>query len=177
MEIERFVSLSQGEWRSMRSGHSLAFQQFEEVLSTIQIKKLSLKDADVVKLIKSSPNIINKPLSPFRIDWKSESDWSDENSPNLSTGSCLLIPIPNSHQKGILLRSLGYTEPIRTISNYCFLSDGTFQLETKYQNTIAEERIWFISKTVRCRASVTKSAESLGILQTSFASEVKIIQA
>ena len=38
MDIEQFVAHSLGEWRSMRSGHSLAFQQFEDVLSEISIK-------------------------------------------------------------------------------------------------------------------------------------------
>ena len=30
MTIEQFIAQSEGSWKSMRSGHSLAFQQFEE---------------------------------------------------------------------------------------------------------------------------------------------------
>ena len=42
MDIEQFVAHSLGEWRSMRSGHSLAFQQFEDVLSEISIKSFEI---------------------------------------------------------------------------------------------------------------------------------------
>ena len=42
MTIEQFIAQSEGSWRSMRSGHSLAFQQFEEVLSEITIEKIEI---------------------------------------------------------------------------------------------------------------------------------------
>lgn len=42
MDLATFVERSEGTWRSMRSGHSLAFQQFEEVLSQIKIERLPL---------------------------------------------------------------------------------------------------------------------------------------
>ena len=45
MNIEQFVAQSEGEWRSMRSGHSLAFQYFEDVLSEIKICLLYTSDA------------------------------------------------------------------------------------------------------------------------------------
>ena len=44
MRIKQFVKASEGEWKSMRSSHSLAFKQFEEVLSKIKI--ILLKDND-----------------------------------------------------------------------------------------------------------------------------------
>ena len=52
-------------------------------------------------------------------------------------------------------------------------NNGTFVLRTKYDQSIAEERIWFISENVRCRSSVLKTSEGSGILQTSFSSEVR----
>jgi len=51
MNLATFVERSEGQWRSMRSGHSLAFQQFEEVLSQISIQRLKLDDERVQELI------------------------------------------------------------------------------------------------------------------------------
>ena len=50
MNIEQFVAQSEGKWRSMRSGHSLAFQQFEDVLSEVEITRIEDTDADIEKL-------------------------------------------------------------------------------------------------------------------------------
>ena len=85
----------------------------------------------------------------------------------------LIVPMPKNEKSGILIRSIGYAESIAARSEYKFLDDGTFVLKTKYDQSIAEERIWFISENVRCRSSVLKTSEGSGILQTSFSSEVR----
>ena len=66
-------------------------------------------------------------------------------------------------------------EAEQAITDYSFSSDGTLVLSTVYGQSIAEERIWFASDNVRCRSSVLKTSEGSGILQTSFASEVRKI--
>ena len=43
MQIEQFFLKSVGEWNSMRSGHSLAFQEFEEIRSKIKITPAKCK--------------------------------------------------------------------------------------------------------------------------------------
>ena len=78
MTIEQFVAQSSGKWRSMRSGHSLAFQQFEEVLSEVSIEEISKDDSAVIQLLESSAaNIqdLDKISSPFKMEWCAESDW------------------------------------------------------------------------------------------------------
>ena len=73
MTIEQFVAQSLGKWRSMRSGHSLAFQQFEEVLSEVVIEELSKEDPGVKQLLESSlakeqdKSSISAPLSLIHI--------------------------------------------------------------------------------------------------------------
>ena len=74
-----------------------------------------------------------------------------------------------------MIRSIGYTEKINVISNYNFLCDGTMVIVSKYNKTVAEERIWFLTENVRCRSSVVRSSNLKAILQTSYASEIKII--
>ena len=178
MDIEQFVAQSIGEWRSMRSGHSLAFQQFEDVLSEISIKAFNDDQNKISELIKASsqPSDIQYQ-SPFCMEWNAESDWEPDDPSEVSSGSCLIVPIPSDETSGKLLRSVGYAEAVAAESDYRFLDDGTFVLKTHYDQSIAEERIWFISEHVRCRSSVLKTSAGSGILQASFASEVRKISA
>ncbi len=175
MKIENFVAQSEGEWKSMRSGHSLAFRQFEQVISKITVKLLKRNDPIVLELLRSINQEKIDYIAPFHIKWEIEDFWETEDKPELKPGSCVLIPMPNTSNSGVLFRSRGYTEPIQSLSSYYFLSDGTFILETKYDQTITEERIWFLSKLVRCRSSVVYTSKKTGIIQTSFASEVKLL--
>ena len=178
MNIEQFVAQSAGEWRSMRSGHSLAFQQFEDVLSEVSIEAISPKSEAIAELIdKSNLSSDSKFQSPFKMEWSAESDWEPDDPNEVSSGSCIIIPIPKDSKSGWLLRSLGYAESVPPESSYEFLDDGTFILNTKYDQSMAEERIWFVSENVRCRSSVLRTSEGSGILQTSFASEVRRIKA
>ena len=174
MNIEQFVAQSEGKWRSMRSGHSLAFQQFEDVLSEVEISKIDSNDADIAKLLAASKMHSDRVVAcPFRMQWAAESDWEPDDPNEVSSGSCLIVPLPLDDTHGNLLRSVGYAEAAPAESSYSFLSDGTFVLTTKYEQSIAEERIWFVSDNVRCRSSVLRTSAGSGILQTSFASEVR----
>ena len=177
MNIEQFVAQSLGAWRSMRSGHSLAFQQFEDVLSEISIERISDTDPIISETIKASSfGKDTTHQSAFKMEWNAESDWEPDDPNEVSSGSCVIIPIPSNSHSGHLLRSVGYAESIPAESSYSFLSDGTFVLTTQYEQSIAEERIWFVSQHVRCRSSVLKTSAGSGILQTSFASEVRKIK-
>ena len=177
MNIEQFVAQSLGVWRSMRTGHSLAFQQFEDVLSEISIQEIADTDPIISETIKaSSLDEHSIHHSAFKMEWNAESDWEPDDPNEVSSGSCIIVPIPSNSHSGYLLRSVGYAESIPAESSYTFLSDGTFVLTTQYEQSIAEERIWFVSQHVRCRSSVLKTSAGSGILQTSFASEVRKIK-
>ncbi|MBC8422206.1 MAG: phycobiliprotein lyase [Synechococcus sp.] len=174
MDIEQFVAQTEGEWRSMRSAHSLAFQQFEDVLSEISVEKIIETNSDLLMVLEQEGDLsVSDIKSPFLMKWAAESDWEPEDPNDVANGQCIIVPIPNNQHSGVLLRSIGYAESIAARSEYNFLDDGTFVLRTKYDQSIAEERIWFISENVRCRSSVLKTSEGSGILQTSFSSEVR----
>ena len=174
MDIEQFVAQTEGEWRSMRSAHSLAFQQFEDVLSEISVEKISLTHSDLQAILKQEGDLsVSDIKSPFLMKWAAESDWEPDDPNDVANGQCIIVPIPNNEQSGTLLRSVGYAESIAARSEYNILDDGTFVLITQYEQSIAEERIWFVSENVRCRSSVLKTSEGSGILQTSFSSEVR----
>lgn len=176
MIIEEFVEKSIGEWRSMRSGHSLAFRQFEEVLSNIVIQEVETDNQLLLELYSAKHLRLEglSPVKPFYMKWEAESDWNDDDRSENLSGSCIIIPYPVNLESGLLLRSVGYAETEQALSTYSFLDDGTFILKTIYNQSIAEERIWFISENIRCRSSVLRTSEGSGVLQTSFASELRI---
>ena len=175
MDISTFVELSHGEWRSMRSGHSLAFQYFEEVLSEVKIQCLDIDDEAVSKLANSVKTLEGELTAPFSMEWEAESDWEPDDPSEVSSGSCIIVPFVKDNSSGTLIRSVGYAESEAATSEYNFSNDGTFTLTTNYEQSIAEEKIWFVSENVRCRSSVLKTSAGSGVLQTSFASEVRRI--
>ena len=177
MSIDHFVERSTGTWRSMRSAHSLAFRQFEDVLSEIQIQSLSIDEDEVSECLAEHSLSRDRISNPFRMRWHAESDWESDDPTSIAQGSCILIPIPDSQRTGKLLRSKGYAESTSALSTYSFLDDDTFILRTIYDQSMAEERIWFLSEHLRCRSSVLRTSEGSGILQTSFCSEIRKIEA
>ena len=70
MNIEQFVAQSLGEWRSMRSGHSLAFQQFEDVLSEISITEIDIDNKAIKEAIQNSSQPDNSSyIAPFPVSY------------------------------------------------------------------------------------------------------------
>ena len=173
MNIEEFFMMSVGEWNSMRSGHSLAFQEFEDIRSRIKIIPAESNDSRVIKLLEDELLTSYKENKAFIISWEAKSDWGDENKKEKSSGESILIPIEVSKKEGKIIRSVGYTEAIKVISLYKLLDDGTLIILSNYNQISTEERIWFVSNNLRSRSSVTRAINSTAILQTSYASEIR----
>ena len=70
MQIEQFFLKSVGEWNSMRSGHSLAFQEFEEIRSKIKITPAKTNDNRLIKLVKDNLITNNAVNKAFLINWE-----------------------------------------------------------------------------------------------------------
>jgi len=176
MNIEEFFLKSVGEWNSMRSGHSLAFQEFEEIRSKIKIATFKSNDSRIINFIKDNVIATNAVNKAFLITWETKSEWIEENQKENSSGESILVPIEISKTEGKIIRSVGYTEAVKVVSLYKILEDGTLVINSDYSNICTEERIWFVSNNLRCRSSVTRAIDSLAILQTSFASEIRYIK-
>ena len=149
MNIEEFFLKSVGEWNSMRSVHSLAFQEFEEIRSKIKIVPSKSNDSRVTKFLKDNlinTNIINKT---FLINWEAKSEWGEENQKENSSGESILVPIEVSKTEGKIIRSVGYTQAIQVVSLYKILDDGTLIIYSDYNHISTEERIWFVSNNLR----------------------------
>ena len=112
----------------------------------------------------------------FLINWEAKSEWGEENQKENSSGQSILVPIEISKLEGKIIRSVGYTEAVQVVSLYKILDDGTLIIYSDYSNIFTEERIWFVSNNLRSRSSVTRAIDSLAILQTSYASEIRTIK-
>jgi len=174
MNIEEFFVKSVGEWSSMRSVHSLAFKEFEEIRSRIRIIPAKKNDCRVIKLVKDSLVTTNEETKAFLIHWEAKSEWSEESQKENLSGESILVPIEVSKTEGKIVRSVGYAEAIQVISLYKLLDDGTLIIHSNYNQICTEERIWFVSDNLRSRSSVTRAINSLAILQTSYASEIRL---
>ena len=176
MNIDEFFLKSVGEWTSMRSGHSLAFQEFEEIRSKIKIVPTKSKDSRVIKLLKDNLITTNTVNKAFLIKWEAKSEWDENNQKEKSSGESIVIPIEISKTEGKIIRSVGYTEKVQVVSLYKILDDGTLIIYSDYSHIRTEERIWFVSNNLRSRSSVTRAIDSLAILQTSYASEIRSLK-
>ena len=106
MEIESFLKKSEGDWISMRSGHSLAFKQFEEVVSNIKIKILNKNESRVINFLDKSNYTKQNLICPFEIKWEGNSNWQEGHSDKELSGYSRLIPIPYSLNTGVIWASV-----------------------------------------------------------------------
>lgn len=168
--IKEFIDKSIGEWKSIRSTHTLAFQEFENTYSSLIISYQNIESEEVYEIkkrLKFSQNI----SFAIKISWKSISEWTTENKSQ--ENNTILIFVPKNEYQGTLIKEKGYAEQIPSSSKYYLDESKTFNIQSEYNATISEEKIWFIAKNVRSRYSVIKNKINNGILQTSHATEIR----
>ena len=170
--IKEFINKSIGEWKSIRSTHTLAFQEFENTNSSLIISYQNIESDEVLD-IKNRLKCSQDLSFAIKISWKSVSEWTTENKSQES--KTILIFVPKDEFKGTLIKDKGYAELIPTTSRYYMDETKTFNIQSEYNSTISEEKIWFLSENVRSRYSVIKNKINNGILQTSHATEIRKI--
>ena len=170
--IKDFIDKSIGEWKSIRSTHTLAFQEFENSNSRIIISYQNIESEEVLEIKKRFT--FSQDLSfAIKISWKSISEWTTENQSQES--QTILIFVPRDQYTGTLIKDKGYAELIPSSSKYYMEENKTLNIQSVYSSTIIEERIWFLSTNVRSRYSVIKNKINNGIMQTSHATEIRKI--
>ena len=170
--IKEFIAKSIGEWRSIRSTHTLAFQEFENTNSSLIISHQNINSTEVLE-IKNRFKFSEDISFAIKITWQSISEWTTENKSQES--KTILTFVPKDDYSGILIKDKGYAEQIPSSSRYFIDESKTFNIHSEYNTTISEERIWFLSENVRSRYSVIKNKINKGILQTSHATEIRKI--
>ena len=168
--INRFIDKSIGEWKSIRSTHTLAFQEFENSTSKIYVKQINSKDKKVKEIIKNYKLSLNLESVAISIKWQATSDWDDDMSEGDET---ILIFLPKNENSGIVLRNKGYTESFISSSNYFVDKQNNLHIRTIYKSKVSEERISFLSLHIRSRFSIIRNLENNSVIQTSHTSEIR----
>ena len=171
--INEFIRKSLGEWKSIRSTHSLAFQEVENSNSRILIQELEINNKNVVELLEKS-NLGFKPsVIAISISWQAISDW--ETDQKIEKDKTILLFSPKDKNKGIVIRNKGYSESVIVSSEYLIDENNNLNIKTVYSATISEERICFLSTHIRSRFSVIRNQENNTVIQTSHTSEIRNI--
>ena len=169
--INQFVDKSIGEWKSIRSTHTLAFQEFENSTSKIYIKYINSKNKKVVKIFEIYRLSLNLESIAISIKWHAFSDWEDD---VVEEGDeSILIFLPKDENSGIVLRNKGYTESFISSSNYFVDEQNNLHINTFYKSTVSEERISFLSAHIRSRFSTIRNLGNNSVIQTSHTSEIR----
>ena len=170
--IKEFIDKSIGEWKSIRSTHTLAFQEFENSNANLIISYQNIKSQEVLK-IKNRFKFAKNISFAIKISWKSISEWTTENKSQES--NTILIFVPKDAYTGTLIKDKGYAEQIPSFSHYYMDDYKTLNIQSEYNATLSDEKIWFLSKNVRSRYSIIRNKINNGILQTSHATEIRKI--
>jgi len=169
--INQFIDKCIGEWKSIRSTHTLAFQEFENSTSNIYIKHINSKNKKVIEIFKNYKLSLNLESIAISINWQAISDWEDD---YMSEGDeTILIFLPKEENSGIVLRNKGYTESFIASSNYFVDEQNNLHIKTNYKSTVSEEIISFLSTHVRSRFSTIRNLENNSVIQTSHTSEIR----
>ena len=169
--INQFIHKSIGEWISIRSTHTLAFQEFENSTSKIYIKHINSKNKKVTEIFKNYKLSLNLENTAISIKWQSFSDWEEN---DISEGDeTILIFLPKDENSGIVLRNKGYTESFISSSNYFVDEQNNLHIKTFYKSTVSEERISFLSTHLRSRFSTIRNIGNNSVIQTSHTSEIR----
>ena len=169
--INQFIDNSVGEWKSIRSTHSLAFQEFENSTSKIFIKYINSKNKkvhEIFKKYKLSPKHDGIAIS---INWQTISDWEEDNISK--EDETIMVFLPKEANSGIVLRNKGYSESVISSSNYSIDEQNNLHINTHYKSTVSEERICFLSAHIRSRFSVLRNKGNNSVIQTSHTSEIR----
>ena len=170
--IKEFIDKSIGEWKSIRSTHTLAFQEFENTNSSLLIAYQNIESEEVLE-IKNKFKFSQDLSFAIKISWESTSEWITENKSQES--HTILIFVPKDAYTGTLIKDKGYAEQIPSFSHYYMDDHKTLNIQSEYNATLSDEKIWFLSKNVRSRYSIIRNKINNGILQTSHATEIRKI--
>ncbi len=171
--INQFINQSIGEWKSIRSTHTIAFQEFENSTSKIYINHINSNNKKVNEIFRNYKLSLNLESIAISIKWQAISDWEDD---DISEGDeTILIFLPKDENSGIVLRNKGYTESVISSSNYFIDEQNNLQIKTIYKSAVSEERICFLSSHIRSRFSTIRNKENNSVIQTSHTSEIRNI--
>ncbi|KAJ1472264.1 CpeS-like protein-domain-containing protein [Baffinella frigidus] len=172
MTVENFWERCVGTWTGLRSSHSIAFGQIEQVNSDMKIVRCGDDDEELIQICKTYGYTPSDCVSILRVSWESTSDWDDHEK--VTEGSSVVALVKTEgNTKGKVLRSKGYTEEIPAAGDWIMKDDGSFYMKTIYSGTGAEETFWFPTPDLRMRTSCILSQGGKGVTTATFTTEIR----
>ncbi|NUN64959.1 phycobiliprotein lyase [Pseudanabaena biceps] len=169
MDIQQFLELFVGRWRSQRSDHQFGQGNGSDTRSVIEITTLEIDAPDVVAICEKYSIDPQTASHPMRLTWEEESL-----SSNKPKGKALLVPVPNldNANKGLILGDQGKGE-------YQFASDESLTINTVIDQGIIEERVWYGNPNLRFRVATliqnsSNSADQCSVRSSKFYSEIRV---
>ena len=90
--INQFIDKSTGEWKSIRSTHTLAFQEFENSTSKIYIKYINSKNKKVIEIFKNYKLSLTQDSIAISIKWQAISDWEENDTSKADETILIFLP-------------------------------------------------------------------------------------
>lgn len=153
MDALEFFQKSEGQWRSLRTTHHLAFRRAEGGGSSIRVKTLTAEDPKIQEICDIHQYDPQTAVGGAYVSWNGEMDWDKEDENHQGETVFSLIPQADNPQKGKLLRERGYAEVVPIAGDYEIDDHGALLLNTTYESMNTIERFWFPGHHLRMRTS------------------------
>ena len=151
-----FFERSAGRWRSQRTTHHLPFRRAESGGSDINVETLAASDPKIIEICQMHDVKPNLAMGGAFVSWDGSMAWDRENENHEGTTVFALIPEPENHRKGKLLRERGYAEIVPVAGLYEMDREDGLVLITEYETMSIVERFWFVNPNLRLRSSTVQ---------------------
>ena len=168
-----FFQRSAGKWRSQRTTHHLPFRRAESGGSDINVETLAADDSKIIEICQMHDVEPNLAIGGAFVSWDGSMAWDRENENHEGTTVFALIPDPENHRQGKLLRERGYAEIVPVAGLYEMDDEDGLILITEYETMSIVERFWFVNPNLRLRSSTVQRFG--GFNTATFCAESKVL--
>lgn len=163
MNIEKFLSLSEGRWFSQRTNYFLSENESDSSKADITIEFVAPDDSKAIELCQKN-NLDPKLIVGGTVQsWDNSVDWGK--TKQVGSATIILVADPQGDRTGKLIRQNSQR------GHYVLGEDEALTLFIETDEMYAEERQWFASDNFKMRSIVVKYSD--GRKQTSFYSEIR----
>ncbi len=173
IDANEFFEQCKGRWLSQRTTHHLAFRRSETGDSEIEVVSLKADDPKVVELCQFHQVEPQLAMGGAWVSWNGSMAWDRGDETHKGSTVMVLVPDDTSGRQGQLLRERGYAETAPVVGRFQLDAQDGLVLTTQYDTMTAYERFWFVSPTIRLRASTVQWFG--GFSQATFCTETRIM--
>ncbi|KAK4528833.1 hypothetical protein GAYE_SCF65G6780 [Galdieria yellowstonensis] len=151
-----FFRLREGQWRSWRVTHHLAFRRDEQGFSNIVMKVLDKTDERIIELCRAHQVEPQLAAGGCYVEWEAQMSWDQEGENHQGSTIFAIVPDDEDGCSGKLLRDRGYAEIVQVAGTFRLTDNKELVLHTPYDGGDVEETFAFIDKDTVIRSSTVK---------------------